>query len=179
MKPKHIVTAILFAFVAASVVLLVMKELRPGTPGTIEPAQSAAPADGTPPVAQESAGDAGESAAVPAVSASTIVYYLHGTRRCPTCRKLEEYTREAVMSGFAEDVKAGTIVWRAINTDDPGNEHYVKDYVLSTKSVVLSAVTGGTETRWRNLPRIWDLVGDKATYIAYIQEEIKTFQEGK
>lgn len=156
MKAKHVVTAALLAFVAVSVVFLLVKERRPGTPETAAPAESAS-----------------------AVSASTVVYYFHGTRRCATCRKLEEYTNEAIMTAFAEDIKAGTIVWRTINTDEPESEHYVKDYVLSTKSVVLSAVTGGTETRWKNLPRIWELVGDKAAYIAYIQDEIKTFQAGK
>ena len=156
MKPRRIVTAALLVFVAVSGVFLLMKERRPGTPGTV------APAEGT-----------------PAVSASTVVYYFHGTRRCATCRKLEEYTNEAIISAFAEDMKAGTIAWRAINTDEPESEHYVKDYVLSTKSVVLSAVDGGKETRWRNLPRIWELVGDKAAYIAYIQDEIKAFQEGR
>jgi hypothetical protein len=155
MKPKHIVTAVLLAFVAVSVAFLIMKERRPGTPETVAPAEGA-----------------------PAASASTVVYYFHGTRRCPTCRKFEEYTNEAIMAAFAEDIKAGTFAWRAINTDEPENEHYVKDYVLSTKSVVLSAVNGGKETRWKNLPRIWELVGDKAAYIAYIQDEIRTFQEG-
>jgi hypothetical protein len=155
MKPKHIVTAALLAFVAVSVVFLLLKERRPETPGTSAPAENA-----------------------PAVSAGTVVYYFHGTRRCPTCRKFEEYTNEAITTAFAEDMKAGTIAWRAINTDEPGNEHYVKDYVLSTKSVILSSVAGGKETRWKNLPRIWELVGDKAAYIAYIQNEIKTFQEG-
>jgi len=155
MKPKYIVTAALLAFVAVSVVFLLVKERRAGTSETVAPAESA-----------------------PAVPASTVVYYFHGTRRCPTCRKLEAYTNEAVTTGFAGDIKAGTIAWQAINTDEPGNEHYVKDYVLSTKSVILSAVVDGKETRWKNLPRIWDLVGDKAAFIAYIQEEIRTFQEG-
>lgn len=165
MKPRHIVTAILIAFVAVSVAFLVIKERRPGAPETAAPAAGARDADG--------------AASVPAVSTGMIVYYFHGTRRCPTCRKLEEYTREAVMTAFADDVKAGTIAWRAIDTDEPGNEHFVKDYVLTTKSVVLSAVRDGEETRWKNLPRIWELVGDKAAYVTYIQEEIRAFREGE
>jgi hypothetical protein len=169
MKPKHIVTAVLLAFVAVSVAFLVMKERRSAAPET------AAPAEGAPAVPRENAGDA---AVAPAVTTGTIVYYFHGTRRCPTCRKLEEYTREAVMTAFAEDMKAGTIAWRTIDTDEPGNEHFVKDYVLTTKSVVLSAVSDGEEIRWKNLPRIWELVGDRAAYVTYIQEEIRTFQEG-
>jgi hypothetical protein len=170
MKLKTVVTAVLLVFVVVSVVFLVMKERRSGPP------EATAPAAGAPAVSREGAGDA---ATAPAVSTGIVVYYLHGTRRCPTCRKLEEYTREAVMTAFADDVKAGTIAWRSIDTDEPGNEHFVRDYVLTTKSVVLSAVSAGEETRWRNLPRIWDLVGDKAAYVAYIQEEIRTFQEGR
>ena len=173
MKPKAIVTAALLAFVAVSILFLLMKERRPGTPETVAPTES------TPAVSQAPGVNAGDTILAPAASPSIVVYYFHGTRRCATCRKLEEYTHEAIMTAFAEDMKAGTIAWRAINTDEPEGEHYVKDYVLSTKSVVLSAVDGGKETRWRNLPRIWELVGDKAAYIAYIQDEIKAFQEGR
>jgi hypothetical protein len=170
MKPKTIVTAVLLAFVAVSVAFLVVKERRGAAPET------AAPAEGAPAVSGENAGDA---ATARAVTTGTVVYYFHGTRRCPTCRKLEEYTREAIMAAFAGDIEAGTLGWRPVDTDVPGNEHFVKDYVLSTKSVVLSAVTDGEETRWRNLPRIWELVGDKNAYIAYIQSEVRTFQEGR
>ncbi|MFA4948499.1 MAG: nitrophenyl compound nitroreductase subunit ArsF family protein [Candidatus Krumholzibacteriia bacterium] len=173
MKPRRIVTAVLLAFVATSVVFLLVKERRPGAPGTVAPTES------TSAVSQAPGGNAGETSPAPTASPSIVVYYFHGTRRCATCRKLEEYTHEAIMTAFFEDIKAGTIAWRAIDTDEPDNEHYVKDYVLSTKSVILSAVTGDTETHWKNLPRIWDLVGDKAVFIAYIQDEIKMFQEGR
>jgi hypothetical protein len=161
MKPKHVVAAILLIFVAVSVIFLVARERRSGTRGNLAPAESAARTEG----------------AAPAVATRIVVYYFHGTRRCATCRKLEEYTHEALMDAFAEDMEAGTIVWRTIDTDVPGNEHYVKDYVLSTKSVILSAETGGSEKRWKNLPRIWELVGDKAAFINYIQDEVEAFRE--
>jgi hypothetical protein len=173
MKSKHVITAVLLAFVAVSVAFLVMKERSSETPGDTAPAESAAPAPHTP------AEETGEISPAPAASTCIVVYYFHGTRRCATCRKLEEYSHEAIMDAFAEDIQAGTIVWRPIDTDEPGNEHYVKDYVLSTKSVILSAETGGREARWKNLPRIWELVGDKATFMAYIQDEVGAFREGR
>jgi hypothetical protein len=171
MRAKHVVTALLLAFVAVSVVFLIMKERRPGTREAASPAETAAPA------ARTSAEGAREASPARTPSKRIVVYYFHGTRRCPTCRKLEEYTHAALAEAFADDLEAGTIVWRTIDTDEPGNGHYVKDYVLTTKSVILSAENGGKETRWENLPRIWELVGDRAAFISYIQDGVEAFRE--
>lgn len=105
-----------------------------------------------------------------------IAYYVHGTRRCVTCRKLESYTQEAIEAAFSEQLEAGTIVWMPVNTDEEGNGHFIDDYQLFTKSVVLSEVKDGEELRWKNLDQIWTLVrGDKAAYLKYIQDELTAF----
>jgi hypothetical protein len=106
---------------------------------------------------------------------TVIVYYLHGNRRCPTCQKLESYTREAVDSAFAEQLADSTVVWRVINFQTEGNEHLAEDYELYTQSVILSRVTDDSETEWKNLDRIWKLVGDKDEFVAYIQAEVQSF----
>jgi hypothetical protein len=102
-----------------------------------------------------------------------IAYYFHGTRRCVTCRKLEAYTQEAIETGFAEELKAGTLAWRPVNTDEAENEHYRNEYQLYTKSVVLSERKDGQEVNWKNLNKIWELVrGEKAEFVKYIQDEV-------
>jgi hypothetical protein len=102
-----------------------------------------------------------------------IAYYFHGTRRCVTCKKLESYTQEAIEAGFAEELKAGTLAWRPVNTDEAENEHFRDDYQLYTKSVILSERKDGEEVNWKNLNRIWELVrGDKAEFVKYIQDEV-------
>ncbi|MBD3331551.1 hypothetical protein GF356_01770 [candidate division GN15 bacterium] len=106
---------------------------------------------------------------------TVIVYYLHGNRRCPTCQKLESYTKEAVDSAFAEQLADSTVVWRVVNFQTEGNEHLAEDYELYTQSVILSRVTDDRETEWKNLDRIWKLVGDKDDFVAYIQDEVESF----
>ncbi|NMC44724.1 MAG: hypothetical protein GYA46_12465 [candidate division Zixibacteria bacterium] len=102
-----------------------------------------------------------------------IAYYFHGIRRCPTCRKLEAYSQEAVQTGFAEELKTGKMEWRVVNIEESPNEHYEKDYQLYTKSVILSRVENGKEAAWKNLDRIWELVGDKEAFVKYIQDEVR------
>ena len=114
----------------------------------------------------------------PADSGATVViaYYFHGTRRCPTCKKLEAYSQEAIETGFAEQLESGALQWRPVNTDEEGYEHFIQDYQLYTKSVVLSRVNGDKELDWKNLDKIWTLVrGDKEAYLKYIQDEVTAF----
>jgi|WetSurMetagenome_2_1015567.scaffolds.fasta_scaffold471173_2 hypothetical protein len=108
-----------------------------------------------------------------------IASYFHGTRRCATCRKLEAYSKEAIETGFAKEIKDSTLVWRVVNTDEDANEHFVEDYGLYTKAVILSKVIDGKEVAWKNLDKIWDLVGDKEAYLKYIQTETADFIQGK
>ena len=111
------------------------------------------------------------------ISDQLVVYYLHSTRRCMTCKKLEAYSQEAISTGFAKQLTDSTIVWRVVNFEEEGNEHYVKDYQLYTKSLILSMLCDGKETGWKNLDKIWELVGDKDEFIEYIQTEVRNFMK--
>ncbi|HNT30366.1 MAG TPA: nitrophenyl compound nitroreductase subunit ArsF family protein [bacterium] len=100
-----------------------------------------------------------------------IVYYFYTDVRCPTCYKLEKYTKSAVETFFTEEIKAGTVQFQAINTDKPENNHFLNDYQLYTKSVVISLVKNGKEQKFKNLPKIWDLVDDEGAFSQYINAE--------
>jgi hypothetical protein len=104
-----------------------------------------------------------------------IVYYLHGNRRCATCKKLEAYSEEAVKTKFADALKDSTILWRVVNFEEKEHKHFVEDYQLYAQSLVLSKVQNGEEVDWRNLKDIWKLVGDKDTFIAYVDDELRAF----
>jgi hypothetical protein len=104
-----------------------------------------------------------------------IVYYLHMNRRCQTCQKLEAYSQEAITSGFEDQLKDSSLVWRVANFESEGNEHFAKDYQLYSQSVILSRLHNGKETEWKNLDKIWKLVGDKEAFIAYVQSEVHQF----
>ncbi|MEJ2720780.1 MAG: nitrophenyl compound nitroreductase subunit ArsF family protein [bacterium] len=163
MKAKTVVTSVLLAFVAISIVFLVVKETR----------SPRAPA-----VVAEPAGGSG-STATKIPDSKLIVYYFHGTKRCNTCRTIEAYTEEAVRSGFPTQLETGRIVWRPVNVDEPENEHFVEDYGLTTRTVVLVDVEQGHEEKWTKLDRVWDLVGDKDAFIDYITKNTGEYLAGR
>jgi hypothetical protein len=107
-----------------------------------------------------------------------VVYYFHGDARCVTCRKFEALTEEIMRTRFAEDVRRGRVEYRVVNVDDRANSHFVADYGLFTKSVVLSDVRDGDQTRWKNLDKIWEKVRDEAAYRRYIEDEVRSFLKG-
>jgi hypothetical protein len=107
-----------------------------------------------------------------------IVYYFHTTGRCPTCLKMEKYTDEALKQYFPDELKSGKIDFKVLDVEKPANEHFIKDYGLYTKSVVLSEVKTGKEIRWKNLDKIWTKVRDRNAYLAYIKQEVDAFMKG-
>lgn len=108
-----------------------------------------------------------------------VIYYLHMNRRCMTCGKLEAYSKEAVETGFAEQLKDSSIVFRVENFETEGNEHFAKDYQLYSQSLILSRQCNGKETEWNNLDKIWQLVGNKEKFVAYVQAEVENFVNPK
>jgi len=132
--------------------------------------------------AEEPAAPAADTAAIDSVEPApaeaqvqVIATYFHGNRRCATCRKLEAYAQEAVTGGFPDEIAAGVLQWRVVNFDEDANAHFLEDYELFSQAVILSRLEGGKETVWKNLDRIWTLVGDQEAYLAYVRSELRTF----
>ena len=105
----------------------------------------------------------------------TVVYYFHGNMRCRTCNKIEAYTKEAINLGFAGELANGLLEIRLGNTDKSENEHFIKDFQLTNRSVVLVQNRGNKLEKWENLDRIWLLVRKKEVFQSYINEEIRGF----
>jgi hypothetical protein len=106
-------------------------------------------------------------------------YYLHTTFRCASCRKIEAFTKEAIETGFADELKDGRLVFRVVNVEEKGNEHFVKDFKIFTKSVVLVDERSGKQIAWKNLPKVWELLGDKEGFLRYIREETRAYLADK
>jgi len=107
--------------------------------------------------------------------AETIVYYFYTKKRCASCLKIEEYTREAVQAHFQKALESGEMIWRPIDMEEPEHTHFMEDFELFTKSVVLVEQAGDRVLKWKNLPKIWELLNDKAAFIEYIKKEIRLF----
>lgn len=158
MKPKVVVAGILLVFIAVSVVYLVIDETKPRQSNETSTEASAETAD------------AGKT---------VVVYYFHGNKRCVKCRTIEAYAQEAVEMGFQSELESGKLEWIVVNVEEPGNEHFVKDYQLSTRAVVLVEKKDGVEQKWENLTRVWQLVGDKFEFVGYIQDNVSAFLADK
>ncbi len=118
----------------------------------------------------------GASHAAPAVPDNGVVaYYFHTTLRCSTCRKLEALSKEAISSGFAKELGSGRLAFQVVNVETPGTKHFVKDFQLVTKSLVLVEYKNGKVVRWKNLPKIWQLVRDRDAFIRYVQDNARVF----
>lgn len=107
-----------------------------------------------------------------------VVYYFHTTFRCHSCNMIEKLTKEAIESGFSKEIKNGRIEMKHINIEEKGNEHFVTDYKLYTKSVIVSDVKDGKEASWKNLDKVWTLLGDQNKFKEYIQTEVKSSLKG-
>jgi len=104
-----------------------------------------------------------------------VAYYFFGNMRCATCRKLEAYSEEAITDAFGEDLASGTLAWRAVNVDEPDNTHFVHDFDLVTKSLVLVEYRDGGVVRFSNLTKIWQKVGDKDEFLEYVRDSTREF----
>jgi hypothetical protein len=106
---------------------------------------------------------------------AVVVYYFHGNFRCQNCYNMEQWTKELMDTCFKGQVGSGKIVFKMFNTDEKANEHFLNDYKLYTKSIVLSLVKGGKEVKYENLAKIWDCLRSKQKFQDYVMTEIEKY----
>ncbi len=99
-------------------------------------------------------------------NAEIIVSYMHNSIRCNTCLKMEKWTKEAVSD---LDVK-----FKSINTDEEDNKHFIKDYELYSKMVLLKDTKSGN---WQKLDKLWDYVMSEDNFKTYIRDSTNEFLE--
>ncbi|MFA6281272.1 MAG: nitrophenyl compound nitroreductase subunit ArsF family protein [Candidatus Omnitrophota bacterium] len=104
-----------------------------------------------------------------------IAYYFHGNFRCTTCHKLEQYSKEAIEQNFKNELSSGKLEFKAINVDEKANEHFVNDYQLYTKSLILVLIKDDKQVKYKNLDKIWEYVGDEKKFFEYVIKEIRDF----
>ena len=106
-----------------------------------------------------------------------IAYYFHGNFRCDNCKKIEQYSQEAVERYFAEEIKTKKLTFTIINTDLPENRHFIEDYQLYTRSLIVAEYKDNKQIRWKNLTKVWDYLKDKDAFYEYVKSEIQNYLE--
>jgi len=116
-----------------------------------------------------------ENPVLESVADADVVFYFMTTQRCPSCMKIETFTKEAIEENFQKKIDEKSLLWKMINVDEQSNRHFIQDYQLFTKSVVLVKYRDGKKVNWKNLDQVWHLLGDKAAFQNYITDEVKAF----
>ncbi|MFA5975155.1 MAG: nitrophenyl compound nitroreductase subunit ArsF family protein [Elusimicrobiota bacterium] len=110
-------------------------------------------------------------------TSKVVAYYFHSARRCPTCRKIEAYSAEALKKEFAKELASGSLEWRVVNIDEPANRHFIKDFGLYASSLVLVS-QAKDKPHWKNLDQVWSLVKTPEAFARYVEDEVRQFQKG-
>ena len=158
MKARKALTTALLAFVTVSLAYLAVRSVRAAK-------QWQSPAAAMPVSSRRVADEPGK----------VIAYYFHVTVRCTTCRNIEAYSKEAIHKRFAKELASGRVEWRLVNVQLPENRHFIQDYELFTKSLVLVRMAGGREQEFKVLNDTWELAGDKAAMQDYVATEVHGF----
>ncbi len=109
-----------------------------------------------------------------------VVYYFMTTTRCPGCLKIENYTHSCLLEKFSDEMAQGKMEWKMVNIDEKENKHFVEDYQIFTKTVVLSKTIDGKEVKWKRLDKVWEYLNNQKKFYNYIESEIKSFiKEGQ
>ncbi len=116
-----------------------------------------------------------QTVAKPSGQHKVIAYYFHTNTRCSTCIKIEQYSREAIEQGFPNELKNGKLEMRIVNYESPENRHFMQDYRLVSKSLVLVNLVDGKQTKWTNLRLVWQLTGHKDAFLNYVRKEVRGY----
>lgn len=104
----------------------------------------------------------------------TVTYFTTQVR-CASCMRIEEWTRQAVDARFSDEVDSGRVAFRMVYIDNPANEHFVEDYQLVSKSVVVSESLDGRERDWVNLQDVWLLLRDQQAFTEHVAEAVNAY----
>lgn len=186
MTPRKWLALLLLAFIGVSAAYTVMQEHRSApiessdsatAPSVTQPAVSAATAARAP---------SGQGSAMTTTTATTaqpvaepppnrvVAFYFHGNARCYTCKMIEAYTKEAIDTGFSDALQNKSLSMRTVNVEEVWNEHYIQDFQLSNRSVVLVRYEGGKQISWKRLDQVWSFVQDKSAFIQFMQQEVRS-----
>ena len=129
---------------------------------------------GTPDTERAAGADARHAAARSPIawSPTTSTPPTAASRAGPSRRTRARPSRAA----FAEDIEAGRLVWRTVNIEEKGNEHFVKDYQLYTKSLVLVNEVRGKPARVEE-PRegLGATCTTRPKFLRYVQDETRAY----
>jgi hypothetical protein len=83
----------------------------------------------------------------PTTQPKVEVYYFHPEDRCPIDQSIEENTRKLMQTSFAKEIKAGTIKFQIINTDDKSQAKTAARFEINAQALYVVKLTNGQEIK--------------------------------
>lgn len=194
MDTKKVIKNLLFIFVVVSLAVLVYKEFSPKNESnaldvtatkvdTVAASGESVPVPASRPVKEPTTRQKEKAPSPPAEmkaqNSKVVAYYFHGTYRCTTCQTIEKYSKEAIEHYFANELKSEKLEFRPINVEEVQNRHYIQDYQLFSRALVISLVKEDKEVTSKNLTDVWKLVRDKEKFFQYVKDEVDKFLKEK
>jgi hypothetical protein len=174
MELKNAVTVCLISLFSATLVLLIARALDLQAAAQLEPQLSRIVEELE--AMRRQGGIVSASTAAPAdstMSDGLVVYYLHGSTRCPTCEAIEALSEAVVQSDFAAALASGEMQWKVLNYEKPAAAELVRKFEIQMPVVVVARMKQGEITDWKRLDEVWALVGDKPAFTSLLREEIR------
>lgn len=104
-----------------------------------------------------------------------VVMYFHRTQRCPTCMKMGNYSEEATKTGFAKQLKEGTVQFYLIDFQDKKNAALAKGYGITGPTLIVAKIVNNKVAHFTNLQEIWMKVRDEAGFLKYVQAQVTAY----
>ena len=188
MDIRKLIKSLLFIFVVLSFTVLIYKEFSPKSESNVTAvaatqgdktsvSEKSLPVPESQTVKEAATKRKGKTPSpltkVKSQNSKVIAYYFHGTFRCSTCQTIEKYAKEAIEHYFANELKNGTLEFKSLNVEEAENRHYIQDYQLFSRALVISLVKQDKEVTWKNLTDVWKLVRDKDKFFQYVKDEVE------
>jgi len=146
---RMVVLVVLLGFVAASVGYLVFRQLRPR--------------------GSASAGS------LSVAGTKTVVYCFYTNVRCASCRQIEAWTHTVLEKRFAPELADGKLEWKPVNVEEAANAHFIEDFQLKAKTVVVCRVVDGKTGQWVDLIDVWKYLADPTRFSSFIEDTVRKF----
>jgi len=185
---RKLVKVLLLIFVVLSFVVLIYKEFSPrsesnATDATTKVDTVAVSGESVPVAESQTARETSTrqkdesppKTAVTSQKAKVIAYYFHGNFRCTTCRTIEQYSHDAIQEFFTKELGNGRLEFRPVNVEEGENHHYIQNYQLFSKALVLVLYKDDKQIKWENLKEVWIHVRDKEKFFQYVKDEVEKF----
>ncbi|MCA8974845.1 MAG: hypothetical protein KDC98_08985 [Planctomycetes bacterium] len=111
-------------------------------------------------------------------NARVVVTFFGEADPCQTTTKVEKMCRQAVESGFATELASGALVYRVLCNTLPENDHFIDDYEIGEKALVVARQQDGKEIEFVPCHDIWLTYEDPADLAAFntgVQQPIREF----